>query len=252
MTRPLILVTNDDGYQADGIQALKRAMDEVGEAWMVAPDSERSAASHSLTLTVPLRASEVGERCFAINGTPTDSVAVALGSLLPRRPDIVVSGVNHGWNMGDDVHYSGTVSAAFEGVILGVPSIAFSQEMSSGAEYDRAGRFAARLVRWVLDNPLPERKLLNVNFPAGEARGVALTRLGLRTYPDGIVERVDPRGRPIFWIGGGAPVYEEIPGTDFEAVGRGLISVTPLQLDMTCNGLLESLRDGGASWLDEA
>jgi 5'-nucleotidase len=246
---PIILVTNDDGYFSEGIQVLADALDSVGAVWVVAPNREQSAVSHALTLDRPLRAARLAERRYAVDGTPTDCVALALGHLLKHdRPRLVVSGINFGGNMGADVHYSGTVSAAFEGVILGVPAIAVSQDVGEGFSFHHAGRIAADLASWVIHNGLPPDTLLNVNVPAGRARGVRLTRLGEREYTEGIVEQRDPRGRRIFWIGGGRPIWQATPGTDFHEVGEGWVSVTPLHLDLTDVEFLERLQGDLPEW----
>jgi 5'-nucleotidase len=250
-TAPRILVTNDDGFTSEGISALMDALESLGELWMVAPDSEQSAVSHALTLDRPLRVRRVGERRFAVNGTPTDCVTLGISSLLSDRPpDLVVSGINRGANMGVDVHYSGTVSAAFEGVILGYHAIAVSQVVGEGMSWDASAALARELAEWVLEHGLPEATLLNANVPLGPPRGLKLTRLGVRRYTEGVVEQRDPRGRRIYWIGGGYPVWEAIPGTDFHEVGEGYISVTPLHLDMTELGELDRLRDLKPSFLD--
>lgn len=248
---PRILVTNDDGYSSEGIAALLDALEGLGELWMVAPDSEQSAVSHALTLDRPLRVRRIDDRRFIVNGTPTDCVTLGISSLLgDRPPDLVVSGINRGGNMGVDVHYSGTVSAAFEGVILGYPAIAVSQAVGQGMVWDAAAASARELAAWVLEHGLPEATLLNVNVPLGRPRGLRLTRLGVRRYTEGVVAQRDPRGRRIYWIGGGEPVWEAIPGTDFHEVGEGFISVTPLHLDMTEHRVLERLRDLRPSFLD--
>ena len=250
-TAPRILVTNDDGYSSQGITALIDALEGLGELWMVAPDGEQSAVSHALTLDRPLRVRKVGENRFVVNGTPTDCVTLGISSLLgDRPPDLVVSGINRGGNMGVDVHYSGTVSAAFEGVILGYPAIAVSQVVGEGMSWDASAALARELAAWVLENGLPESTLLNANVPLGTPRGLKLTRLGVRRYIEDVVEQRDPRGRRIYWIGGGEPVWEAIPGTDFHEVAQGFISVTPLHLDMTELDELDRLRNLRPSFLD--
>jgi 5'-nucleotidase len=245
---PRILVTNDDGYSAKGIQALADALEPVGEVWVVAPNREQSAVSHALTLDRPLRARCLDRRRFAVDGTPTDCVALAVSSLLDGPPAVVVSGINLGANMGADVHYSGTVSAAFEGVILGSPALAVSQQVDDGVSFRAAAGVARELTSWILEHGLPESTLLNVNVPPSEPRGVRLTRLGERRYSEGVVEQTDPRGRQIFWIGGGAPIWSAVPGTDFHEVAEGYISVSPLHLDMTDVGFLDELRARHPSW----
>lgn len=248
---PRILITNDDGYSAEGIAVLTEALDGLGELWMVAPDGEQSAVSHALTLDRPLRVRQIGENRYVVNGTPTDCVTLSISSLMKEQPpDLVVSGINRGANMGVDVHYSGTVSAAFEGVILGYPAIAISQAVGKGMDWDAAGALARELAEWVLEHGLPKDTLLNANVPLGRPRGLRLTRLGSRRYTEDVVEQRDPRGRRIYWIGGGEPVWEPIPGTDFHEVGEGFISVTPLHLDMTELGELDRLKGLNPSFLD--
>ncbi len=249
MTRPLLLVTNDDGFHSEGIQALADALDTLGEVWIVAPDREASAASHSLTLTRPLRMSRLTDRGFVVDGTPTDCVTLGVGEVLRgRTPDLVVSGINFGANMGDDVHYSGTVAAAFEAVILGIPAIAVSQVLGEGFSFVPAAGVARSLVRRALERGLPEGVLLNVNVPPVPPTGVRFTRLGKRQYTEAVVRDSDPRGRTCYWIGGGDPVWEDIPGTDFAAVGEGFVSISPLQLDLTEYSVLEDLRSRAADW----
>jgi 5'-nucleotidase len=249
--KPRILVTNDDGYTSQGIQILVEALESLAEVWVVAPDSEQSGVSHALTLDRPLRLEQLGERRYALDGTPTDCVTLGTSDLLgDRPPDLVVSGVNFGGNMGVDVHYSGTVSAAFEGVILGFPALAVSQVKGEGMSFHLAAHFARRLADWILATGLPKDTLLNVNVPVGRPGGVRLTRLGVRRYTEGVVEQTDPRGRQIFWIGGGDPIWEAIPGTDFHEVANGFISVSPLHLDMTDFRFLEELRSSLPSWID--
>jgi 5'-nucleotidase len=243
-TRPVILVSNDDGIHAPGIAALARALESSGEVWVVAPDRERSAVGHALTLHRPLTADQLGPRRFAVNGTPSDCVNLALLGLLPVRPDIVVAGVNAGSNLGDDVTYSGTVSAALEAALLGVPGVAISLIKPTGsASYRPAGRTAARLVRLFLRDPGRGSMLLNVNVPPGLPRGVRLTRLGRRLYSEKVVERQDPRGRRYFWIGVGPPAWESGADTDHAAVHAGYVSVTPLMLDLTDYPALRGLKD---------
>lgn len=250
MERHRILLTNDDGYTSEGIQVLADALERMAEVWIVAPNSEQSGVSHALTLDRPLRLERLGERRFAVDGTPTDCVTLGISNLMQGRPpDLVVSGINFGGNMGVDVHYSGTVSAAFEGVILGFPALAVSQVRGEGLSFHFAARFARELASWILEHGLPPDTLLNVNVPVGTPRGVRLTRLGVRRYTEGVIEQVDPRGREIFWIGGGEPIWESIEGTDFHEVGNGHISVTPLHLDMTQFTFLDELHSLRPEWL---
>jgi len=249
MDRPRLLLTNDDGYTSEGIQVLADALGDLGEVWVVAPHGEQSGASHALTLDRPLRLERLGERRYAVDGTPTDCVTLAISGLMNGGPpDLVVSGINFGGNMGVDVHYSGTVSAAFEGVILGVPALAVSQVRGEGMSFHVAARFARQVAGWIVRHGLPEHTLLNVNVPVEAPKGVRLTRLGQRRYTEDVVEQTDPRGRQIFWIGGGEPIWEPIPGTDFHEVARGFISVTPLHLDMTADLVLEDMLGSRPSW----
>jgi 5'-nucleotidase len=251
VTAPILLISNDDGFQAAGIQTLATALESCGEVWVVAPDRESSAVSHALTLSRPLRMTELAPRRFTVDGTPTDCVTLAFGQALRATPPtLVISGINFGPNMGDDVHYSGTVSAAIEAAIMGVPAIAVSQVVGPGFTFAHAARFARRVVEQVLSGrlPLPAGTLLNVNVPLAAPKGVRFTRLGNREYTESVVEDVDPRGRPCYWIGGGDPIWDDIPGTDFAAVGAGYISITPLQLDMTDHARLAQLQATAGAW----
>ncbi|MEZ4599439.1 MAG: 5'/3'-nucleotidase SurE [Syntrophotaleaceae bacterium] len=231
----LILVTNDDGIHAPGLAALAGALADIGRVIVVAPDRERSAASHSLTLHSPLRAEEIRPDTFIVDGTPTDCVNLGIHGLLDKRPDLVVSGINRGANLGDDITYSGTVSAAMEALLMGVPAFAISRAAAGGLEedYREAARFAVVLARMVLDHGLPDDTFLNVNVPPGPPRGVKMTRQGKRRYEDLVVEKLDPRGRKYYWIGGGASQFEMMEGSDFLAIEKGYISVTPLHFDLT-------------------
>jgi len=234
MTRPRILVTNDDGIFSEGIERLAEALSEVGEVFTVAPDQERSAAGHSLTLQSPLRAKLVGPNRWSVDGTPTDSVNWGVLHLLKDgRPRLIFSGINLGLNLGDDVTYSGTVSAAFEGTIIGIPSVAISQEIETGFTFDAAASFAERFARRLLEKPLPPGTLVNVNVPAGQPQGVRVARLGKRRYGETVIEKTDPRGRPYYWIGSMIPVGDLEEGTDISAIAEKFISMTPLHLDLT-------------------
>ena len=242
--RPKILVSNDDGVHAPGLAALAAALERVGEVFVVAPDRERSAVGHALTLHRPLNVEGCGHRRFAVNGTPSDCVNLAILGILPARPDVVVSGVNAGSNLGDDVTYSGTVSAALEGALLGVPAIAVSLVDPRGdADYGRAARVAADLTRRLLAAPNRGVTLLNVNVPSGTLRGLRVTRLGRRTYTEKVIERRDPRGKRYYWIGAGPPAWEAGEDTDYVAVHQGYVSLTPLSLDLTSYEGLRSLKD---------
>jgi 5'-nucleotidase len=243
----LILVTNDDGIQSPGIKALAKAMKRVGEVYVVAPDRERTAAGHSLTLHKPLRIEALGRREFSVSGTPTDCVNLAVNEILPRRPDLVVSGINRGGNLGDDVTYSGTVSAAMEGTLLGIASIALSQLGEDQFHFETAARFAVRLVRQVRRFGLPPDTLLNVNvpdLPPPAIKGMRVTCLGRRMFDsNNVIKKQDPRGKTYYWIGGNRVAWEERKDTDQEAVENGRISVTPVHLDLTNYTALAVLRD---------
>src|SRR6267143_653593 len=241
----VVLLTNDDGVHAEGLAALGRAFAELGDVYIVAPEREQSACGHALTLHRPIRPVQLGERRFAVNGTPSDCVNLAVLGFLPAPPVLVVSGVNHGTNLGDDVTYSGTVSAAMEGTLLGVPSIAVS--LVDGGDFDEAARVARLLALRVLVVGLPRMTLLNVNVPATAPRGIRMTRLGHRVYWGKIVEQADPRGRSHYWIGGGDPKWEDLDGTDMAAVHEGYVSVTPLHLDLTNHRALMELNDWSTS-----
>jgi 5'-nucleotidase len=231
MTR--ILVTNDDGIFSEGIRRLASALSEIAEVVVVAPDREQSAMGHALTLSRPLRMQKVEENWFAVDGTPTDCVNLGVLHLLKdRRPDLVCSGINFGLNLGDDVTYSGTVSATFEGTLLGIPSVAFSQEIGEGFSFEPAAAFARSIIETLLTEELPRDLLLNVNVPACEIHGVSFTKLGRRVYKQSVIEKLDPRGRKYYWIAG-TPQWEQASGTDFEAISNGRVSVTPLHLDLT-------------------
>ena len=242
----LILLSNDDGVWAPGIAAARAALESVGEGWTVAPDREQSASSHSLTLQRPLRIHPIAERVFSVDGTPTDCVLVAVNHILGRRPDLVVSGENAGQNMGEDVIYSGTVAAAMEGTVLGIPAMAVSKMITDRqhSDYTAAARVAADLARRFADWPLPAGSLLNVNvpdLPFDDIKGVKVTRTGTRVYRDVVVEKIDPRGRPYYWVGG-APEFSGGEDTDWFAVDAGYVSATPLQLDMTDHRSLDTVR----------
>jgi len=237
----VVLVTNDDGVHAAGLAALADALADLGDIHVLAPEREQSACGHALTLHRPLRAHQWGERRHSVNGTPSDCVNLGVLGFLPERPVIVVSGINHGSNLGDDVTYSGTVSAAMEGTLLGVPSIAVS--MVEGEAFEDAGRIAREVVMRVLVSGLPPMTLLNVNVPAGVPKGIRFTRLGHRVYSGKIVEQADPRGRVHYWIGAGPPEWEALDGTDMGAVHDGYASVTPLHLDLTHHRALTQMTD---------
>jgi 5'-nucleotidase len=247
----IILVSNDDGIRSDGIQALASAVERLGEVWVVAPDREQSAAGHSLTLQRPLRVEEIAPRQFAVDGTPTDCVNLAVCGILPERPGLLLSGINKGANLGDDITYSGTVSAAMEGTLLGIPSIAMSLVARDGFDFSAAAEFACVLARHVLSRPPAPHTLLNVNVPAvprGELTGCRITRQGKRRFGDAVVEKKDPRGKKYYWIGGDDLGFVDEPGTDFAAVHDGAISITPIHLDLTHYPSFAALEDLDLEW----
>ncbi len=242
-----ILVSNDDGIEAVGIRALAEALSDLGEVYVVAPDRERSATGHAFTLNHPLRVEEVEERWFSVDGTPADCVYLGLHKLIGEKPDLVVSGINHGFNLGSDVFYSGTVAGAVEAALRQIPAIAVSLEHRPGRSrqperFAPAARFAHALARAVLERGLPTGTMLNVNVPAsGAPTGYEWTRLGRRVYRDHVDERDDLRGRRYYWIGGPPLPSDNEPGSDGAAVTRGHVSVSPLGLDLTHDDLLSHL-----------
>ncbi|MFN2432233.1 MAG: 5'/3'-nucleotidase SurE [Gemmatimonadota bacterium] len=250
MDRLLFLATNDDGYFARGLQVLVAALEPLGEVWVVAPDREQSATSHSLTLHHPLRVSHHGDRRFHVDGSPTDCVLLAVhGDLLPRRPDFVFSGVNHGGNMGEDVSYSGTVAAAMEGTILGIPSVAISLVGGDADLLEAYGDTVRAIGREIISTPrdksFPEDTLLNVNLPPIEpkaVRGIRVAPLGKRVYENPVLVDRDPRGKTWYWIGGTGPTWHGEEDSDFRQVDEGYITVTPLHLDLTNYKTLQDLR----------
>jgi 5'-nucleotidase len=245
MTR--ILLTNDDGIQSHGLSKLEEALKEVGDVYVVAPASEMSGASHSLTLARPLRIRQIDERHWTVDGTPTDCVTLALNKILPpdNLPDICASGINHGGNLGDDATYSGTVAGALEATILGVPGLAFSLVARERFDFREAAQFAVVAVRKVLAEGLPEGTLLNINIPAKEVKGVRVTRQGIKNARPVISEHIDPRGKPYFWIGEEYFNNSAADGTDYNAIDQGYISVTPLKSDMTDHQALTAIESWG-------
>jgi len=240
-----ILISNDDGYLAPGLQALAEALRRFGEITVVAPEQNCSGASNSLTLNRPLTVHRAGNGFLYMNGTPTDCVHVALTGLLDHLPDLVVSGINNGQNMGDDTIYSGTVAAAMEGYLFGLPAIALSHVEKGHANLDAAARVAAELVERYLAQPLPAPFLLNVNIPnlPYEKLGpITCTRLGKRHQAEPVIRDTSPRGETIYWVGSAGDPKLAGPGTDFHAVASGQVSVTPLQIDLTHRDLLDGLR----------
>jgi 5'-nucleotidase len=249
-SRPRILISNDDGHQAEGLRTLAEVLSGVGEVWVVAPEVEQSATSRAISIHRPVRIREVRPRWFAVDGTPTDCSYIAINHLMrDNRPRIAVSGINHGANLADDVTYSGTVAASMEASLLGVPAIAMSLVGRPPFDFGPAARFARALVETALAQERPRPMLLNVNFPPGEPRGYAITRLGKHSYGPEVIEKVDPRGRKYYWIGGSEYQHEDIPGSDCNAVFRErLISITPLHLDVTDDSVIETLRRWPRFW----
>lgn len=260
---PVILITNDDGVGSQGIRILSKALRSVGSVYVVAPEREQSAVGHAFTLHRPLKFEKISNRVYFINGTPTDCVILGVNRLLPQKPDLIVSGINNGGNMGDDITYSGTVAAAIEGTFLGIPSIAVSlvssrdfgvdsevETLNSSVKHKKypglqeAARFVKRLAGMVLKKGLPPDTLLNVNVPnILKAKGVCLTRQGKRVYDNSIQEMLDPRGRKHYWIGGGIPLWHSGEDADFEAIQKGFISVTPIHLDLTNYSALKYMKN---------
>jgi 5'-nucleotidase len=241
---PSILVTNDDGVNAEGIRRLAAAVAPFGEVTVVAPIQEASAIGHALTLRRPLRIETVSDRVFAIDGTPTDCVNIAITHILRAKPDLIVSGINKGWNLGDDVTYSGTVSGALEGALLGIPSIAFSaQRVKDEAHYDPCVEAAAVVTAAVLERGMPRFTLLNVNTPWGANKGFRVTVQARRNHVTVVSERMDPRHRAYYWIEEGDNEWEPHDRSDYQAVRDGYISITPLQPDMTAHDVLQYVED---------
>jgi 5'-nucleotidase len=238
-----VLLSNDDGVQAAGLRALADAFGD-DEVWVVAPDREQSASSHAISLHRPLRIVEVAPRWYAVDGTPTDAVYMGLNLVLKgRRPDVVVSGVNHGPNLGNDVLYSGTVAAAMEGALLGSHAIAVSLASPPPHDFREAARFAVQLARTLVARQPPAPVLLNVNVPRGPVKGYRFSRLGRRNYGNSVVEGTDPRGRKYYWIGGDPAKHDDLPASDCNVVlDEGLVSVTPIHLDLSHDALLQETR----------
>jgi 5'-nucleotidase len=241
---PLILVTNDDGVHSAGIHALAAAMKPLGDIIVVAPLTEASAIGHALTLRRPLRIENIGENVHAVDGTPTDCVNIACEIILKRLPDLVVSGINKGWNLGDDITYSGTVSGALEGALLGVPSIAVSLKRSQVFDFGPSAEAAAIVAKMVLEKGIPPRTLLNINVPKGTPKGLRVTTQAKRNHVTQIDARTDPRGSAYYWIEEALDEYHPQAGkSDYEAVMAGYTSVTPLQPDMTAYDAIQRIED---------
>jgi 5'-nucleotidase len=246
-----ILLSNDDGYFAPGLAALERALSVLGTVTVVAPERDRSGASNSLTLDRPLSVRQAPNGYYYVNGTPTDCVHLAVTGLLPELPDVVVSGINDGANMGDDTIYSGTVAAATEGFLLGIPSIAVSLVAGEGGHFDSAGRVAADLVKRFAEERFAEPVLLNVNvpdLPHGDLQGMSVTRLGKRHKAEPVVKSSNPRGQTVYWVGAAGQAQDAGEGTDFHATATRRVSVTPLQMDLTRFSQMERV----GRWLQQA
>ena len=232
-----ILLSNDDGINSSGLNALTGALDHFGNIFIVAPDREQSACSHALSIHRPLRIDKISTNSYSVDGTPTDCINLAVNGILKdNKPDLIVSGINKGENLGDDITYSGTVSAAIEGTLLGIPSIAISLEGRNEYNYESSLHFSAVVAQYVLQNGLPRDILLNVNIPKlplQEIKGIKITRQGKRIYNDSIVEKVDPRGKEYYWIGGNELDSVEIENSDIDALKKGYVSITPIKLDLT-------------------
>jgi 5'-nucleotidase len=241
---PLILLTNDDGINSPGLADLHKAVSSLGQVVIVAPDRDNSAVSHSLTMHRPLMVQKRGESVYALDGTPTDCVSIALGKILTKRPDLLISGINSGPNLGDDISYSGTVSAAVEGTMYSIPSMAVSLAGEPPYDFAPAGKAAAKLAAMILARGLPENTLINVNVPGNTTiKGTKVTRQGRRLWENSIQETFDPRGRRHYWIGGGTPVRDSAEDTDVHAILSGCISITPIHLDLTNHEGVFHLRD---------
>ena len=242
----MILVTNDDGIHSKGIIILVKALQEIGNTLVVAPDSEQSAVAHSLTLHRPLRVEKIKKNFYAVDGTPADCIHVGVNTILPKKPRLIVSGINKGGNLGDDIIYSGTVSAAFEGTLLGIPSFAISLVSRSHFKFDVAARFALRVARYIMRRGLPKNTFLNINVPnldEKEIKSYRITQQGRLIHNgDGMVEKMDPRGRKYYWIGGGQMIFDKGRNTDAEAVLKSHISITPLNLDLTNYSSIRELK----------
>lgn len=250
-TEKTILITNDDGIGAEGLVALARSLGRIGRVIIVAPEQEQSASSHAITLDKPLRIKEYSKDRYGVSGTPTDCVLLAVHGLLSRKPDLLVSGINHGPNMGEDVSYSGTVAAAIEGCILGITSMAVSLVSWDPASFDGAAEAARYLSEKLIEWESGRASLWNVNvpvLPADAIKGVKVTKLGSRIYNDVIIRKKDPRGKDYFWIGGGEPGWSTEENSDFAAVNAGYISVTPLRLDITDYKSIVELKEHVFEW----
>ncbi|HUL36270.1 MAG TPA: 5'/3'-nucleotidase SurE [Thermodesulfobacteriota bacterium] len=242
----MILVTNDDGIHSKGIIILAKALQEIGSIFVVAPDSEQSAVAHSLTLHRPLRVEKIKKNFYAVDGTPADCIHLGVNAILPKRPRLIVSGINKGGNLADDIIYSGTVSAAFEGTLLGIPSFAISLVSRSHFKFDVAARFALKVARYIMRRGLPRNTFLNINVPnldEKEIKSYKITQQGKLIHDGGgVIEKVDPRGRKYYWIGGREMIFDKGRNTDVEAVSKSYISITPFSLDLTNYSSIRELK----------
>jgi len=240
-----ILISNDDGINSSGLNALSQALKPLGQVIIIAPDREQSASSHALSLHRPLRIDKLSENVYSVDGTPTDCINLAInGFLKNKKPDLIVSGINKGENLGDDITYSGTVSAAIEGTLLGIPSIAISQEGRCDFDFEAANYYIYDLAKYVLFNPIPRNTLLNINIPnlpLNKIKGIKIATQGKRIYEEPIVEKTDPRGKKYYWIGGNELDSVIIENSDIEAVKSGYVSITPIKLDLTDYNFIEKL-----------
>ena len=249
-----ILLSNDDGYEAPGIKTLAQVLQSVADITVVAPDRDRSGASNSLTLESPIRAVTVSDNLIRVDGTPTDCVHLAITGLLKEEPDMVVSGINDGANMGDDVLYSGTVAAAMEGRFLGLPAIAISMSQHNAAHYETGAKVIIKLIEKLKAEPISSDVILNVNVPDlpwDELSGFQITRLGHRHKAEPVIKELDPRGRDIYWVGPPGAEQDAGPGTDFYAVRNGYVSITPLQVDLTRHQVINDLNNWITGLSDE-
>lgn len=239
-----IVVTNDDGIHSPGLEALRQSVQSLGRVVVVAPDRDNSAVSHSLTMSRPLRINQLDENTYTVDGTPTDCVILALGKILDCKPDLLLSGINRGPNLGDDISYSGTVSAAMEGTMYGIPSMAISAAGDAPLDYSAAGELTGVLAVTIMENELPPKTLINLNVPSGtNYKGVRVTRQGQRLWENAIQETRDPWGRACYWIGGGTPVRDTGHNTDVLAIQEGYASITPIHLDLTNHASIKCLRE---------
>jgi len=240
----IILISNDDGIQSEGITCLEDTLKDMGEVWTVAPDRAQSAMSRALTLSMPLKASQLSENRFMVNGTPSDCINIAVNKLMPIKPDIVVSGINKGANLCDDISYSGTVAAAFEATILGIPAIAVSLAARQNCIFQPAAEFTKKIILQLANSKLSKNTFLNINIPdtQGEKiRSAKITHQGKSLYENIITERIDPRGEKYFWIGGDGTSYADIPGSDANAIRSNMASITPINTDMTDYSAIKDL-----------